>query len=443
MKSLGTVLMLALLFVGCPEALAQPGTGDLNASAPQDVTVSLDEAWAQAREAAPQVQRALAAAGLAAATADYAKSWWLPVVELGAGYHALTGGAMAIAGDLIPDVFQRNVNMGAGFAARWSPANSLGELAAAELYREAAQLDVEAARAAAHLATAWAYFDLLEAEQLVQALELQLASNAAWSAELRALVKADLQPEFAALLVESSGVRLQADLASAAVERAQAAGRLQILMGVSPDAKRLRCAESAFTFNTQTTGIPLKSGAAELIDPEVEAAALRHSAAERRLAAERRAPLIPTVSVGTSSGVFGTSLPDLYSRAGVDAALTWRLPLDRLFGGGRVQVLEADAALAQVEHAVAEQSHDVQLQSANRALQAARMRYQAAVLAAELAGQALEQSEQRLALDVAEPYEVFHVREVALEAELDRVHAAAAAYRADWLWRYFAEQLGR
>jgi hypothetical protein len=277
----------------------------------------------------------------------------------------------------------------------------------------------------------------------VEALELQLASNAAWSAELRALVKADLQPEFAALLVESSGVRLQADLASAAVQRAQAAGRLQLLMGVSSDAKRLRCAESAFTFNTQTTGIPLKSGAVELVDPEVEAAALRHSAAERRLDAERRAPLIPTVSVGTSSGVFGTSLPDLYSRAGVDAALTWRLPLDRLFGGGRVQVLEADAALARVEHAVAEQSHDVQLHSANRALQAARMRYQAAVLAAELAGQALEQSEQRLALDVAEPYEVFHVREVALEAELDRVHAAAAAHRADWLWRYFAEQLGR
>ena len=399
-------------------------------------SISLDQALEQARENGSAVRIAQARLNAADTRALVASQWWLPEVSLGAGYHALSGAAMAIAGDLITDVSQRNINLAAGLSASWAPGPAMGAYAAASLDAQATSHDLASVNSAAQLATAWAYYDLLEAEQTEQALARWGLSNDTWASELRALVDAGLTPEFTALLVESAGLTLTAEQAVASAARSAAAARLEVQMGTPPQTTsdsssgQLRCAETEMLFVAIQT-------ADNLPHPETLAAQARLEAAQQRHSTALSEPFLPSVSIGASGGVFGNDLPDLYGRRGANASLSWRIPLDRIFGaGGESKLRQSEASIAEQEVAAVTQRQGVQRTNASHGLAAEIARYEAARSAERVAALALEQSTQRLALDVAEPQEIFIVREAAIEAELDRIRAAAACHRAQWWLRY-------
>ena len=395
-------------------------------------TISLEQAWSEAQQSGAAIRIAQARAESADARALVASQWWLPEVRLGAGYHALSGAEINAPGELITDASQRSVDLGAGLSATWTPAVSLGASAAANLEAVAATHDLASVRSSAHLSTAWAYYDLLEAEQTEQAMDRWILSNNTWSSELRALVGAGLAPEFSALLIESAGQSLLADQAAAAATRSAATARLQLQMGSTSE--KIRCAETELLFEAISTGQTIER-------PESLAAQARLDAAQQLHKTALHQPFLPSIRVGAASGVFGTDLPDLYGRRGADASLSWRIPLDRIFGaGGAAKLRQSDALIAQQELAAISHRQVVQRNNAHNGLVAAISRYQAAHSAEKIAARALEQSTQRLALDIAEPQEVFIVRQAAIEAELDRISAAAAAYRAQ-LWLSYTNGL--
>ena len=298
------------------------------------------------------------------------------------------------------------------------------KLAALQLQRAAGE-DVDAERAAALLATANAYFDLVSAvaERDIAVQSVQISQDYQSQLERAAAIGLTNRSEALRLAVQTQQARVALRGAEAHVRIC--AARLAVVLRIDP-AVVLRPAEHlAATPRLVRLDTPLT----QLIHtalrerPELKASAAALAAAEQQRSGAKYGPLIPSIGAvalyGQARGAAGGALSPYRAVHDYAVGLSWR------FGpGGLLDFSRTEAADAQLERRqiLAEQLRQgiiEQVVSALTAAQSAQDQMQMAQRGVALAERSLQLSMQR------KNFGVYAVTEV-IQAQQDFAHARSS-----------------
>jgi outer membrane protein TolC len=305
MRSRATVLPFAA-------ALAVPVTVAAQEAAPPAVLrLSLDEARARARSAAPSVEEARALEEAARAEVDWSRAASRPQLEMSAGYTrlsdvpeltlALPGAAPRTIFPNIPDNYRTRLD---GRMPLYTGGRTAALTRAAEAEAAAAGGDVAAREADLLLETTRAYWHLVTARETVQVLAESLVAYEAHLADARHRREAGLAARNEVLAVEVERDRAELARLRASHAAAVAEADLARLVGAPPSAR----IEPAHTLAEPDAPLPAPTPpgtddmgtlTAEALSRRPERAALheRIAAADARVEAERAARR-PQVTVG-------------------------------------------------------------------------------------------------------------------------------------------------
>ncbi len=389
---------------------------------------------------------------LANARLAKANSWWVPELSAGMNSHFLNGAALNANGRFYLDIRQKTLWTGLSAIADWKLMDGIAGTKMARLDNAAARLNAQANRNEILLQIVRNYFDLLAAQMNWQAWQQLAEKSDSIARQTEAYAQSGLVAGSTSMLAKSNALRLHAETLKHKAHWQQKAGDLAAWLDLPP---------GTALFATDTL-LPLVNIADDLItgknlsNQQIAATHPRILAATKSLEFENRAVktatwgwLWPQLFVRAYSARFGgffdkvhpvdsAAFPDpqnSYNTTGLDAGISWNIPLSTLTHGGERKEAQANQKIAslELEKQIARITNNF---AATRAsLIIARDRVKMATSAAAIAEEALRQSMQRQQYGTLEPMETMQALENVIKARLELIEAVCDHNKLEYeLW---------
>lgn len=421
----------ALMMAEAPPAFAQSST----------LTLSLDDAIARGRTAAPRIADAQARREAADATVTSRSALRLPVVTASGGYQRINHVApygIAVPGVGALTIFPDITNNYRGRADASVPIYTSGRIDAlvtsAELDRKAADADTRTAEADVTLDVARAYWALVTAREFTRVVEQGLVRMDAYVSDVKARVDTGFLPPNDLLSAQAQRARQSVALIQAKNAALLAQADLCRLVGVDLDT----------TIVTSTPLLAPLSSAASLTSMSI--AALTEQARSGR---SERDALTRRAESARESGTAAAAImkPQVGAAAGVEESRpnarvvprvdewrsSWELGVNvtwQLFDGGKAR---ADRAAATAQATALERRRDdfdatlaVELRQRRLDVEAGRAALDASAEAVTASTEARRVVEERFKAGVATSTDVLEAQSALLQAELERTQLAAS-----------------
>lgn len=363
-----------------------------------------------------------------AAEADLAKAseWWLPELSVGTSIHTLNGTAMNADGRFFTDVDRQNFSAGGGVLASWDLRNGPADVKAARLRSTAQEFTGKQERNEALLAVVETYYMLAMAEAEARALERLSMLADSVVMQLGQLVELGSAYTSDHLLARSNLARLRIRMQRARRDRAEASAQLAALLELDP-ATRFTLMDTLLVPIDPPAPSPPQALAdsIHLLRPDLQAMRLEMDALSTERSRTTTGLLLPQLRVGAGYSAFGDVFQPLWPTGEVHAALTWHIPLGRVFKAGELKQSDARIELQQftLRRSVAMASAEVEV--ARQEVAIARERLELARAGATDAEEAFAQTMERQRLGLVRPMETLQAQEAAAEMLVERIRATA------------------
>lgn len=383
------------------------------------VTITLDEVMKRAGAESGAVKEFQALYEVAKAEQKVAGNWWVPEVYLGIRYHQLDGAAMNGDGNFFRDVDRENFWTGAGLNVQWDLAEGIYGSRSADLRSESMMYRTEDQQNRAVLAAVEAYLNLSSAQSRVAILEDMEEESGQLLEQIRLQFEGGFLYESEYLLAKANHNSNKLDLRQAEKEMAAASDELIYL--IHHDAQALRASDEVLAeveFVTDLSADPNLDG-----HPLKKSLTAEYESVRAQKEEKTKGLLLPTLGIGNHNGLFGEPVTDLDFTYAVNAALTWKIPLEDLFGAGEAKVHEQRMALCDVYMADFTFETKRNVNEARNSWRFSRDQLSLARESMDLTRKAWLQSIQRQQLRTAEPYEVYQAQQYYLDAQIDYYQA--------------------
>ncbi|MFT5823987.1 MAG: outer membrane protein TolC [Crocinitomix sp.] len=377
-----------------------------------------------------QLERAAAVADLAKA-----KEWWLPDLYAGISMHQLWGNAMNGNGAFFTDVNRQSFWGGVGFDANWNFAEGVYTLKAERLKAEALQYKNQAEKNQVLLKIISSYYDFLSAQLYYKTYENLVSQADTISQQIAVQVEAGLRYSSELLMIKSNINHLKVEMLNAKITYNEKSADLIALLNLDPTIELvatdlylapielLKSADMATNYDSvYANRAELKGMAMEL-----ESINMQKKVTTTGL-------LIPQLSVGAYSSVFGDVFSPINPTSEINLALRWRIPTGRLVYKGELLQYDAHIAIQELEMDQTKATINAEVLKASQLIKAAKAQMDLAEEGTQFAEEAMQMSINRQNVGTVLPYEILQTQELYIKSKLDYLEGIARHNKAQYAY---------
>jgi len=363
---------------------------------------------------------------MAVADEKLAAEWWMPTLYAGVQTHFRAGAAMNGDGRFFTDVRRDNMWAGVGFDVEWDLGKGPYERKIAIGKAEVMGLQTLVERQNHILKTVLTYFELqaenqkvfaynellLRSDSLIQQLSIQVEGGLAYASDL--------------LLARSKHAHLQFSITESQKNQQNEAHLLRQLLSIREDHLIL----PSDTFGP--VELPREGFFSISFRPEWDQLQIKKAILLDEEAIIGKGQRLPTLKAGAFTSLFGDVVSPLYFTNQLNMAITWDLPLGRVFSQAEKQQLHVKSNMQELQLQALEQDILLEVRQGHNEIISSKTQINFAKESMRLAALALSQSQGRQKLRMAQPFEVFHAREALIIAQMDYIEAVKTHNQAQY-----------
>lgn len=370
---------------------------------------------------------------LSLAEIEKAKEWFLPTIQLGPQIHYLNGAAMQTTGAILPDVTQRELWLGGGFAGTLDFNKGIFDMQAKKQESAAVKFESQAQRNNVILEAIADYYDLVVAQFDYQQLYNLSMQADTLTTQIKLQVDAGLRYQSEYLLAQTNANHIRVQLAGAVVQMQQKSDALLNILNIDTAAMLISSDTGIAPIQVVQINANNDSVAGYIQNrPEYKSMQAELNSIEAQRKTTTVGLLLPKLVVGTPDALLGDFGAPYYNTYTLDAGLLWSIPIGRVVYKGDVKTYNAEINMEQ--NNMQQFGNEVQQQVADARVQINLSMQQMNISRQSLsqANMALNQSIEREKLGTVLPFEVFQSEQFYVQAEDDYLKAVSDYNKAEY-----------